>query len=169
VDANYRNLISIRIRPSLIETLTTDGFQVVERQGEVTPRSLQHVKIFVSGSPVALRNALPSDLPPSTEAEMSAQIAAAWRLPAPPAYSASEVDALVDWVKQGGSLLVITDHMPFPGAMQEVTARFGFHLANGHAVATTEDRRSQPDRFSRSDGSLADHAITNGRNAGGAC
>lgn len=95
LDANYRNLLSLRLRPSLTETFTADGYRVIERQG--------------------------------------------------------------------GSLLVITDHMPFPGAVQELTRRFGFELANGHALPSSEDRRANPDRFSRSDGSLADHPITAGR------
>ena len=165
LDAKYRNLLSLRLRPSLIETFTTDGYRVIEREGEITERSLRDVKIMVSALPVSAQNSLPTDLPPSTEAELAAQIAAAWRLPTPSAYSASEVEALVSWVNQGGSLLVITDHMPFPGAVQDLTSRFGFELANGHALAIAEDRRANPDRFSRSDGSLADHPITAGRSA----
>ncbi len=163
LDANYRNLLSLRLRPSLTETFTGDGYRVIERRGEITERSLRDVKIVVSGSPVSAQNSLPTDLPPATEAELAAQIAAAWRLPTPSAYSASEVEALVRWVNQGGSLLVITDHMPFPGAVQELTRRFGFELANGHALAVSEDRRANPDRFSRADGSLAGHPITAGR------
>jgi hypothetical protein len=165
LDAKYRNLLALRLRPSLIETFTHDGYRVIEREGEVTERSLQDVKIMVSASPVSEQNALPTELPPATEAELAAQVDAAWRLPTPSAYSASEIQALVDWVNRGGALLVIVDHMPFPGAVQELTMQFGFELANGHALAANEEGRSRPVRFSRSDGSLADHVITAGRNA----
>jgi len=165
VDANYRNLISLRLRPSLIESFKADGYRVIERDGEVTAESLQNVKIMVSASPVAPQNALPTELPPPNEKELAAQISAAWRLPTPSAYSVPEVNALEDWVKAGGALLVIVDHMPFPGAVQELTSRFGFQLANGHAVAAKEEDRSLAIRFSRLDGSLGEHTITAGRNA----
>jgi len=165
LDAKYRNLLALRLRPSLIETFTNDGYRVVEREGQITEQSLRDVKVMVSASPVSKQNALPTDLPPATEAEFAAQVDAAWRLPTPSAYSASEIQALVDWVHGGGALLVVVDHMPFPGAARELTERFGFELANGHAIAAREEDRSSPVRFSRSDGSLADHAITTGRNA----
>jgi hypothetical protein len=162
LDANYRNLLSLRLRPSLRDAFTTDGYRVIEREGEISAQSLRDVKIMVSASPVSPQNSLPTDLPPPTEAELAAQVTAAWRLPTPSAYSAAEIEALVDWVNRGGALLVIVDHMPFPGAVQDLTARFGIQLVNGHAVAAKERDRSFPVRFSRSDGSLEDHAITAG-------
>jgi hypothetical protein len=165
LDATYRNLIALRLRPSLIDTLTTDGYRVTERDGAITERSLRDVKIMISASPVAPQNALPTELPPATEAELAAQVDVAWRLPTPSAYSPSEIQTLVDWVHKGGSLLVVVDHMPFPGAVQALTARFGFALANGHAVPLEDEERWRPIQFSRADGSLREHAITAGRSA----
>jgi hypothetical protein len=165
LDAKYRNLIALRLRPSLIETFSSDGYRVVEREGEITEQSLQGVQIMVSASPVAPENALPTELPPATEPELAAQVDAAWRLPTPSAYSVSEIQALVDWVYQGGALLVVVDHMPFPGAVHDLAARFGFELANGHAVPVKEEDRSRAIQFARADGSLMHHSITQGRNA----
>ena len=71
--------------------------------------------------------------------------------------------ALVKWVHDGGSLLLIADHMPFPGSVAELADAFG--------IAFLQRLRHQVGRakaaaliFTRA-GGLADHAITRGRNA----
>jgi len=38
-------------------------------------------------------------------------------LPHPPAFSKAELDTLVTWIGEGGGLLLIADHTPFPGAV----------------------------------------------------
>jgi hypothetical protein len=83
-----------------------------------------------------------------------------WRLPTPSAFTAAEIRALREWVELGGSLLLIADHMPFPGAAASLAAAFGFELMNGFAF--TEDPAA-PLVFRTSDGSLADHAVVRGR------
>ena len=82
-----------------------------------------------------------------------------WSLPTPSAFSEVEVTAVREWVEVGGSLLLIADHMPFPGAAAELAASFGFELMNGFAIQT--EARS-PIVFRTSDGSLADHAVVQG-------
>lgn len=80
-----------------------------------------------------------------------------WRLPAPSAFSGAEIDALLAWVRSGGSLLLVVDHMPFPGAAAELASRLGLELMNGFAIDTIA---WDPLVFRRSDGSLAPHPIT---------
>jgi len=48
------------------------------------------------------------------------------------AFTEDEIDALVDWVENGGSMLLIADHFPFPGAVEALVARFGFQVDNGY-------------------------------------
>jgi hypothetical protein len=84
------------------------------------------------------------------------------RLPARSAFSDSEIEAVYRWVSDdGGSLLLIADHMPFPGAVEKLAMRFGIHVHNGYAGT-----RGAPNPlvFALSDGSLKDHPITRGRN-----
>jgi hypothetical protein len=85
-----------------------------------------------------------------------------WNLPTPSAFDSAEIAAVRSWVHDGGSLWLIADHMPFPGAAGELAAEFGILMGNGFALdPRTEDGRM---RFARSDGTLADHPITRGRN-----
>jgi hypothetical protein len=83
-----------------------------------------------------------------------------WSLPTPSAFTSHEIAVLRDWVEGGGALLLIADHMPFPGAAQDLAGAFGFHFSNGFAA---EAAVGGPMVFRRSDGSLAGHAVTVGR------
>jgi hypothetical protein len=121
--------------------LRRDGFVVrglAERADEV---SLGRGDVYV------VANALAPDDP--------------WRLPTASAFSEAEVAAIRDWVEGGGSLLLIADHMPFPGAVEELAAAFDVLFANGFLY--DDDGQSVFD-FARGAG-LADHPITDGRDA----
>ena len=78
-------------------------------------------------------------------------------MPTPSAFSAAEIRVLRDWVHQGGSLLLIADHMPFPGAATALGREFGFVFGNGYASGPAEGV------FRKADGLLKEHAITVGR------
>lgn len=83
-----------------------------------------------------------------------------WQVPTPSAFTQEEVEHVRAWVEQGGALLLIADHMPFPGAAEAMGAAFGFRFNNGFARDTLQP---PADLFRRADGLLRDHAITNGR------
>ncbi len=87
-----------------------------------------------------------------------------WNLPTPSGFTADEIVFIRRWVEQGGSLLLIADHMPFPGAAAELAAAFGVRFRNGFAT----DRSCGADEllFTRADGTLADHPVTRGRRPG---
>ena len=84
-----------------------------------------------------------------------------WDLPTPGAFSAEEIAAVRDWVAGGGSLLLIADHMPFPGAIDQLAAAFGIYFVNGFAQDSTKQDGTLV--FHRSVGSLGSHVIVNGR------
>ncbi|NIM49883.1 MAG: DUF4350 domain-containing protein [Gemmatimonadales bacterium] len=86
-----------------------------------------------------------------------------WSLPTPSAFDSAEIAAVRQWVQQGGALLLIADHMPFPGAAAELAAAFGVLFNNGFAMGQEQSGEMV---FRRSDGSLADHPVTNGRGPG---
>jgi len=82
------------------------------------------------------------------------------------AFSDGEIDAVAAWVERGGSLLLVADHTPFGGYAEKLANRLGIDMSKGY----TDD---PPNRdpvikdllFSRENKLLADHPITNGRNA----
>jgi hypothetical protein len=86
-----------------------------------------------------------------------------WSLPTPSAFTAEEIRAVRDWVFGGGSLWLIADHMPMPGAASDLAAAFGFQFNNGFAFDTTS---RDVTIFRRNDGSLRVHPITGGRHSG---
>lgn len=94
---------------------------------------------------------------------LHASNAGKWELPTPSAFTPSEIAAVRDWVRAGGALLLIADHMPFPGAAHDLGAAFGIWMINGFAYDST--RTISRMRYMRAEGSLASHPITDGRNA----
>lgn len=86
-----------------------------------------------------------------------------WSLPTPSAFSTEEILAVRMWVEKGGTLLLIADHMPFPGAASDLARAFGFTLLNGFAMKPT--LRGGADYFRRSDGQIGSHPITDGRDS----
>jgi len=130
-----------RYRP-FAELLRKDGYRVTAFEGKLTPNSLQNGDILV------IANALHKSNVES------------WALPTPSAFTKKEISAVEEWVRNGGALLLIADHMPFPGAANDLAAAFGFIFNNGFAHAPSKG--GQGTRFSREDGSLRDHQVTRG-------
>jgi len=126
--------------------LRSDGFVVEPLTGPLTAGALAPARILVIANALSERTARGS-----------------WSLPNPPAFTGEEVRLLERWVTGGGSLLLIADHMPFPGAAETLAAAFGILVADGFATDSTCGFDELV--FRRSDGSLADHPITNGRHA----
>lgn len=85
-----------------------------------------------------------------------------WSLPTSPAFTPDEVEAVRQWVEDGGSLLLIADHMPVPGAMDALARVFGIEFLNGFAIVWED---WDPLVFHRADGTLRSHPVTNGRRA----
>lgn len=87
-----------------------------------------------------------------------------WSPPNPSAFTDAEITAVREWVEAGGALLLIADHLPFPGAADKLAAAFGVHFNNGYAMEPKLG--GGPLTFSKAGGSLMDHPITQGRTPG---
>lgn len=111
---NNFHTTSGRFRP-FVKLLRQDGYRVTGNKSLFSPEVLKPVRILV------IANALHA----SNREE--------WTLPTPSAFTDEEIEAVVTWVKTGGSLFLIADHMPFPGASEKLAARFGFTFYNGFA------------------------------------
>ena len=144
VDAGHTNFHTMDGRYyAFARLLQRDGYVVRSHPGAFTAQSLAGARVLVIANALNARNE--SD----------------WMLPTPSAFTAEEIAAVEAWVRGGGSLLLIADHMPFPGAAEGMAAAFGVAFGNGFAYDSTE----QESRFTfrRGDGSLAAHAVVEGR------
>jgi hypothetical protein len=125
------------------DLLERDGYVVRSYAGEFEKSGLKEGKILV------ISNALH----PFNDTN--------WYKPVLSAFSPKEIKTVKKWVKQGGNLFLIADHMPMGGAAADLAAGFGFEFTNGFAMDTAS---RGPAFFNREDGSLNDCILTNGRN-----
>jgi hypothetical protein len=82
------------------------------------------------------------------------------------AFTEAETAAVDQWVRSGGSLLLVTDHFPFGAAAELLGRRFGVEIGNGMVEDPKHHEPGLGDShlvFSRENGLLLDHPITRGR------
>ena len=84
-----------------------------------------------------------------------------------PAFTPRECDIIRDWVRGGGSLLLIADHAPFGEAAAELARRFGVEMGKGYVLDRKHSENNNPTQlvFAAEEGLLGDHAIVRGRRA----
>ncbi len=134
-DAHQQVTIPGRYGP-FADLLRRDGYVVKSLRSPFSRAALVDVQVLV------IANAL-------AEANVDD-----WSLPNPSAFADDEIEAIVIWVREGGALLLIADHQPWPAAAARLAERFGLLFYNG-----STDRL----QFRRESGSLQDHLITQGR------
>jgi cyanophycinase len=137
VDEAHANFHTVdgRYRP-FAELARRDGYVVRAGTEPFSAASLEGVQVLV------IANAM--------------EEGAEWAVPVASAFTDDEIEAVVAWVRGGGGLLLLADHMPFPGAADALGRALGLRFVNGFAELPD-------DVFRRSDGTLADHPITRGR------
>jgi len=85
-----------------------------------------------------------------------------------PAFTSAEVADLLNWVRNGGSLLLVADHFPYGSASAGLAEAFGVNMSAGFSTAPNRDPAgNDPGQliFTRSNGLLGDHPILEGRSA----
>jgi hypothetical protein len=83
-----------------------------------------------------------------------------------PAFTKDECDAVYDWVRAGGALLLIADHAPFGTTAEILANRFGVEMTKGYTSDQANYEKSGNPGwlvFTQENKLLGDHAITNGR------
>jgi hypothetical protein len=123
--------------------LRQDGYVVRPGTEPFTAASL------ASGRVLVIANALPD--------------AGAWVLPTKSAFTTDEIRAVEAWVRDGGSLFLIADHMPIAGAAESLARAFGIEFMNGFAFPG--GNTDPPDVFRFTDGTLSRNPVTQGRTA----
>lgn len=97
------------------KALLSDGYDVRKSTKRFSADTLKDVDILVVANALADQNV------------------ESWRLPNYSAFTRGEIEVIYHWVKNGGSLFLIADHMPFPKAAESLAAIFGFQFNNGYA------------------------------------
>ena len=145
---NNFHTASGRYKP-FADLITNDGYQVTPNKQKFSAETLKGYDILV------ISNALGAprmNLPDAGN----------------PAFTEAECDAVRDWVKAGGALLLIADHAPMGAANQILAQRFDVNMSKMFtADEQNYDKESENAGFivyTRESGRLADHAITRGRN-----
>jgi hypothetical protein len=126
-----------------VKLIERDGYDVRPNRAKFSRVALRSARVLVIANAIAKENEQ------------------AWRLPVLPAFADDEIAEIREWVREGGSLLLIADHMPFAGAAEKLALEFGVVFLNGFATDTTG--KTGPIRFRRVDQSLGSHRILNGR------
>ena len=129
------------------DLIISDGYHVVRNRKPFTKATLDTFKVLV------IANALGAEEMDDDGADHSA-------------FTDEECDAVRDWVKDGGALLLIADHAPFGGAAENLGKRFDVSMSKGYTLDPANSLEKQSTSllvFSRENKLLLDHAITKGR------
>jgi hypothetical protein len=134
-----------RYKP-FVDLLLNDGYRVIRNRQSFSKAILSSYKILV------ISNALGAEEDDDADAEKSA-------------FTDEEIQAVHNWVKDGGSLLLIADHAPFGGAAAALASRFGVEMSKGFTF-DKENSVDDPTQlvFSHQNKLLGSHPITEGRN-----
>lgn len=145
IDEYHNNDMSIdnRMFP-FIKVLKQDGYQIKPLNQPITNSVLDNADILVIIGALHKSNV------------------DNWKLPTPEALSDKEINELLKWINEGGSLLLVADHMPFPGAVKRLSSKLGVEWYNGFVIDSVNWGMSH---FSRRDGTLNQHPLLNGRNS----
>lgn len=135
--------------------LRAEGFALERGHGRFTPERLARTEVLVvaNASGAAKPQLFGINLPVKARGERR-----------DPAFSATEVAAVREWVERGGALLLIADHAPFGESAAALAAAFGVTFHGG--FVEVPDERSDPLLFSRANGRLGGHPILRGDRAG---
>jgi hypothetical protein len=138
VDEAHENFhkIAERYRP-FAKLLERDGYILKESKSKITFDVLNKCQIFVISVPTSKKKQS--------------------------AFSKEEIQTLKDWVENGGSLLLLTDHMPDPPAIADLASAFGITVLNGYVLNEDPNESTGPVFFRKTNKTLAEHPITTGR------
>jgi hypothetical protein len=135
-----------RYKP-FVDLIFSDGYHVAANRKPFTKESLQTFKLLV------IANALGAEEMDDEGADK-------------PAFSEQECEAVSNWVRNGGALLLIADHAPFGAAAEILAKRFDVEMSKGFVFDVENSVSDNPTLliFSRENKLLLDHPITQGRN-----
>ena len=135
-----------RYKP-FVDLIMNDGYRVIRSRRPFSKQSLDSFKVLV------IANALGAEEMDDAGADESA-------------FNDEEIQAVYDWVRGGGALLLIADHAPFGAAASKLATKLGVDMSKGYTNDAANSFPGAPSLliFSRENKLLAAHPITEGRN-----
>ena len=100
------------------DLLFNDGYHIAVNRQPFTKASLASHKILVIVNPLGAEDA------DDEGADRSA-------------FSAAECNAVNEWIRDGGALLLIADHAPFAAAAEELAKKLGIDMSKGDTKDST--------------------------------
>ena len=110
-----------RFKP-FAQLLRGDGYRVKGFRSHFTREALRDCQILVIANASTEVNAVNEN----------------WSYPHPSAFAGEEITELILWVQGGGSLFLIVDHAPWPGAAADLAVLLGVHMLDGDAYSSKE-------------------------------
>lgn len=145
MDLAHNNFQSAARNPGtyqpLGELLHGDGYRVRESQDSLTAETLKGCDLLVIAAAYGANDRY-------------------WSYPRVSAFTRAEIMSLYRWLRDGGGLLLITDHTPAPGAAAELGQLLGVIVMDGLARLRSD---TFPDVFARTRGEVVEHAVFRGR------
>lgn len=142
IDQGHNNFHTLEGRYApFAELLANDGFRLTSIDGSIDASKLAEIDVLVISNPIHESNL------------------GNWVLPNPSAYTKAEVNTIKKWVKKGGKLFLIADHMPFGGAAADLAEAFDFYFTNGFARFPSQQGF---DTFQKAQQTILDHSVTEG-------
>lgn len=130
--------------------ITNDGYSITPNKQKLTMESLAGFDVLI------ISNALGAPMMGAPEAGN-------------PAFTEEECDAIRDWVRAKGSLLLIADHAPMGSAAEKLSLRFGVEMSKGYTADPSnydvESGNQGFIKYNRENNGLGAHPILEGRNA----
>jgi S1-C subfamily serine protease len=147
LDEAHNNFHTVggRYKP-FADLLKSDGYAVRPNKNKFTSATLNGCAILV------IANAQGAPLMRSPEAAKSA-------------FETAECDAVHDWIKAGGSLLLIADHHPWGAANEQMATRLGVDMGKSTTFDPANSETGLPAQlnYSRVNRLIGDHPILTGR------
>lgn len=148
-EAHFNVLTSGGRYKRFADLITNDGYRVIPNREKFQEKTLKgHYILVIVSALGANRDTNPQEA-------------------GNPAFTERESDAVQDWVRRGGNLLLVADHEPTGAAAQNLARRFGVDLRNGSAMESSRANHliGCPGCifFTRTNGLLGEHPITTGR------
>jgi hypothetical protein len=133
------------------DLLTLDGYRLSPNRDRLSHRVLRSYDLLV------IANALGAPEPSAAAASS-------------PAFTEAEARALSAWLRDGGALLLISDHHPTGAAAQSLAMQLGVRMSDATVVDTTAGNHLEGYfqtnlEFTRANELLKRHAITAGRDS----
>lgn len=134
-----------RYKP-FVDLLVQDGYQVIRNRKPFTKATLGSFKVLV------IANALGAEEMDDDGSDK-------------PAFTDEEVQAVYDWLRGGGALLLIADHAPFGAAAASLGSKLGVDMSKGFTYDAANSLQGEPSFlvFSRENKLLGVHPIVEGR------